>query len=137
MENETYLESLCARCGLCCHLKIGLLDGSFIVHPFIVCKHLNKGNLCEIYDKRTEAMKRNFCYKLEDMINKDYILAEGCPYIKLRPDYKAARVVSEEDFHNITLEEVLKGNFNLLKLADDILDNPNANHKMIDGNKKK
>ncbi|MEW6586211.1 MAG: hypothetical protein AB1442_11455 [Nitrospirota bacterium] len=136
MENEN-LESLCTRCGLCCHLKIGLLDGSFVVHPFIVCKHLTEDNLCGIYDERTEAMEQNYCFKLEDMIKKDYILAEGCPYIRLRQDYKAAKVVSEDDFHNMTLEEILKGNFNLLKIVDDILNDPNAKHKMIDKKKNK
>ena len=131
MENDTDLESLCRQCGLRCHLKIGLLDGTFVIHPNITCKYLTKDNLCEVYDRRAEAIKLKMCYTREDMINKDYILIEGCPYTELRPGYRAAKVVSEDEFNSLTLDDILKGNYNLLNLAGDMLDNPNTHFKLI------
>jgi len=58
-------------------------------------------------------------------------LVEGCPYTALRPGYKAVKNVSEDEFNSITLDEILKGNFNLMKLAE-MLDDPNTYFKMID-----
>jgi uncharacterized cysteine cluster protein YcgN (CxxCxxCC family) len=130
MDDGVYLESLCKQCGLCCHLKIGLLDGTFVIHPNIVCKYLSKDNLCEVYDKRAELIKLKICHTGEDLINQDYILVEGCPYTELRPGYRAVKVVSEDEFNSITLDEILKGNYNLMKVAE-MLDDPNTHWKMI------
>jgi len=39
-KREKEFESLCRRCGACCHVKIGLSDRSYIVHPHVVCQYL-------------------------------------------------------------------------------------------------
>ena len=130
MENNTNLESLCRKCGLCCHLKIGLLDGTFVIHPYVTCKYLTTDNTCEVYSNRAEAIERKICFTGDDIINKDYIVVEGCPYAELRPGYKAVRRVTAEEFNRITLDEMLKGNFNLMKLAE-MLEDPNTYWKII------
>lgn len=68
MGNDTNLESLCRKCGLCCHLKIGLLDGTFIIHPYVTCKYLTKDNFCEVYDNRAEVIELKICYTGEDIM---------------------------------------------------------------------
>jgi uncharacterized cysteine cluster protein YcgN (CxxCxxCC family) len=130
MGNKTNLESLCRQCGLCCHIKIELSDGSFVIHPNVTCKYLTKDNLCEVYDNRAEVIELKICYTREHMIKEDYILVDGCPYTGLRPGYKAARMVSEDEFNSITLNEMSKGNSIQMQVAE-ILDDPNTYWKMI------
>ncbi len=130
MDSETDFESLCNQCGLCCHAKLSLLDGTAVIHPHVTCRYQNSDGICTIYDERLKI--NPICNQLKSLMDQDYILPEGCPFTNLRPGYKVAKVVSEEEFNNITIEEILKGNFNLVKLIDDILSNPNTNYKMID-----
>jgi uncharacterized cysteine cluster protein YcgN (CxxCxxCC family) len=110
--------------------KIGLLDGTAVIHPTIKCKYQNSDGVCTIYNERFKINPN--CNALKLLMDRDYILPEECPFTNLRPGYKAARVVSEEEFNSITKEEILKGNFNLIKLLDDILTDPNTTFKMID-----
>lgn len=131
MAQETDLESLCKQCGLCCHIKAGLRDGTFVVHPTVVCKFQNADGTCAIYAERF-ALNPD-CKSLREMIAQDYVLPEGCPYTLLRPGYKGAKVVSGDEFDKITLEEILQGNFNIVKILDDIHRNPEATHKIIGG----
>jgi uncharacterized cysteine cluster protein YcgN (CxxCxxCC family) len=111
-ERET--ESLCRRCGACCHIKIGLSDGSYVVHPYVSCKYLSNDNLCAVYERRDTAILDKLCFTREEMINKDYILVEGCPYLKLRPGYKPARLVTKAEFDDIIAKELELGNYNIL-----------------------
>lgn len=131
MANEADLESLCRQCGLCCHIKAGLLDGTFVVHPAVICKFQNEDGTCSVYHERFTLNPD--CKSLREMIAQDYVLPEGCPYTFLRPGYKGATVVSEEEFDRITLEEIIKGNYNIAKILDDIHCNPDATHRIIGG----
>lgn len=120
LRNE--IESLCKKCGLCCHIKIGLLEGTYVVHPMLHCKFLRSDNLCSIYDKRLK-MNPPICRTIEFMINNDYLLPEGCPYSELRKGYKPSKVVSQEEFDLICAMELLSGNYNFI-LAEDLIDLP-------------
>ena len=51
------------------------------------------------------------------MINTDYLLPEGCPYTRLRPGYRSARIVTQAEFDDIVAHEIEVGNYNVL-LAD-------------------
>jgi uncharacterized cysteine cluster protein YcgN (CxxCxxCC family) len=112
-KREKEFESLCRRCGLCCHIKIGLSDGTYVIHPTITCKYLTEDNLCSIYNDRLHSDSA-ICFNREEMINKDYLLPEGCPYTKLRPGYKTARIVTQAEFDDIVNRELEAGNYNVL-----------------------
>jgi len=105
-------EMLCRRCGLCCHVKVGLSDGRYVVHPLVTCKYLNPDNTCSVYESRFTVCDR-LCFTREEMLKKDYILPEGCPYTKLREGYKSALVVSLEEFEELMLKEIEAGNYNV------------------------
>ena len=106
-------ESLCKKCGMCCHIKVGLMDGTYVMHPSITCKYLNSDNQCSNYNHRSDD-DSVICVNREDMVEKDYILPEGCPYTKLRPGYKPARIVTQAEFDEILKKELEAGNYNIL-----------------------
>lgn len=106
-------ELLCRQCGLCCHVKVGLSDGRYVVHPFVTCKYLNSDNTCSVYETRFTIGDR-LCFTREEMIKKDYILPEGCPYTEFREGYRTASVVTKEEFDEIVLREIENGNYNVL-----------------------
>jgi hypothetical protein len=54
------------------------------------------------------------CFTREEMVNRDFLLPEGCPYIKLRQGYKPARIVSQAEFDDIVEHELEVGNYNIL-----------------------
>jgi uncharacterized cysteine cluster protein YcgN (CxxCxxCC family) len=112
-KKEKELESLCKKCGLCCHIRVGLSDGTYIVHPTAICKYLNEDNLCTNYHDRHND-KSVICFSREEMINKNYTLPEGCPYTKIKVGYKAARIVTQEEFDEIVNKELELGNYNIL-----------------------
>ena len=112
-KKETELESLCRRCGLCCHVKVGLSDGSYVLHPSVTCKYLTPDNLCSIYENRL-MYDDKICFTREEMVNRDHLLPEGCPYSTLRQGYKSARVVSRAEFDEIVVRELEVGNYNIL-----------------------
>ena len=110
---EKGFESLCRRCGWCCHIRVGLSDGTYVIHPTAACKYLGMDNLCTNYENRHND-RSVFCFTREDMIKQDYILPEGCPYTKIRVGYKAARIVTEKEFEEIVSRELEAGNYNIL-----------------------
>jgi len=112
-KKEQELESLCRHCGLCCHIKVGLADGSYVVHPTRTCKYLTDENRCAVYETRFSC-DSIVCFTREEMLRKDYLLPEGCPYTALRRGYKPARVVNQDEFDNILLRELEIGNYNVL-----------------------
>jgi uncharacterized cysteine cluster protein YcgN (CxxCxxCC family) len=130
MGNEIDFESLCRQCGLCCHAKIVLLDGTSIIHPGVTCKYQNANGICTIYNERLKINPK--CNSLKQLMDSDGILPEGCPFTNLRAGYKAAKVVTVEEFNSITLKDLLKGNYNLVKLLDDIVSDPSNNYRIID-----
>lgn len=115
-KREPELESLCRKCGICCHVKVGLSDGSYVVHPFITCKYLSVDNQCTVYGERFSCDSK-ICFTREEMISKDFLLPEGCPYTALRTGYKPAKIVTQAEFDDIVVHELEIGNYNIL-LAD-------------------
>lgn len=102
------LELICRQCGLCCHTKVRMSDGSYVIHPDNTCEHLGPDNKCRVYPDRFE--KCNTCLSREEMVARDYVLPEGCPYTKLRPDYKTSRVVTPDEFeYLIAMESFFEG----------------------------
>ena len=110
---ETELESLCRQCGLCCHITVGLSDGTYVLHPSIACKYLSPDNLCTVYEKRFRCDSK-ICFTREEMISRDFILPEGCPYTALRKGYRPARIVTQGEFDEIVVHELEVGNYNIL-----------------------
>lgn len=129
MEQETEFESLCRKCGLCCHIKVGLLDGTVLVHPTATCKFQDVHGTCSIYGERFTINPA--CRPLEQILDQEYVLPEGCPYTHLRPGYKTAKVVTLEEFNRITLEDLLQGSC-CLASVNEILNDPDTNYKIID-----
>lgn len=106
VSREAELELLCSQCGLCCHLKVPLVDGSFGIHPTDTCEFLGEDNRCTVYENRFE--KCSTCLTRDQMVAKDYILPEGCPYTRLREGYKASRVLTEEELeYELALHDFL------------------------------
>ena len=110
---EPELESLCRRCGLCCHVKVGLSDGSYVLHPYITCRYLSFNNQCSVYERRF-LCDSHMCFTREEMITRDYVLPQGCPYTQFRQGYKAARIVTQVEFDDIVVHELAVGNYNIL-----------------------
>lgn len=104
-ERMAKLELLCHQCGLCCHNKVPLSNGTYLVHPTSTCPYLEKDNRCQIYQKRFEINPH--CLTRDEMVGRDYVLPEGCPYTQLRKGYKPARVVDEEEFNKLMALELL------------------------------
>jgi len=113
VKKDEAFEALCLKCGMCCHIKIGLMDGTYVMHPTITCKYLTSDNQCSHYQDRSKD-ETVICINREEMVQKDYILPEGCPYTKLRPGYKPARVVTQDEFDEILKKELEAGNYNIL-----------------------
>lgn len=103
--SKAELESLCRQCGLCCHTKARLSDGSCVIHPTETCQYLGEDNKCTIYHERFKINPD--CLALDKILAKDYVVPEGCPYAELKPGYKASRVVSPEEFNRILAYEEL------------------------------
>jgi uncharacterized cysteine cluster protein YcgN (CxxCxxCC family) len=112
-KRDTELEFLCRKCGLCCHVKVGLSDGSYVLHPFVTCKYLSVDNQCSVYEDRFMCDAK-ICFTRDEMVNRDFLLPEGCPYTKLRQGYKPARIVSQAEFDDIVVHELEEGNYNIL-----------------------
>jgi uncharacterized cysteine cluster protein YcgN (CxxCxxCC family) len=113
-KEEKALELLCKKCGACCHAKVGLSDGNYVVHPTLACRFLSDDNLCMIYHERFSAAKSKICFTRSEMIEKDYLLIESCPYVALRRGYKTARLVTQAEFDEIIARELELGNYNIL-----------------------
>ena len=73
--------------------------------------------MCSVYEKRLLLDNSKLCFTREEMIQRDYVLVEGCPYTKLRQGYKASKLVTQKEFEEIVEKELELGNYNIL-LAD-------------------
>ena len=113
LKKNASLEKLCRKCGLCCHIKVGLTDGTYVIHPTATCKYLRDDNTCAVYETRLSSDSL-ICFSREEMIQKDYILPEGCPYTHQRSGYRPARVVSQKEYDEIIEKELESGNYNVL-----------------------
>lgn len=113
LKKEKESESLCRKCGWCCHIRVGLSDGTHVIHPTATCKYLNMDNVCTNYHNRHNDPSI-ICFTREEMIRQDHMLPEDCPYTKLRAGYKAAKIVTQKEFDEIVDRELELGNYNIL-----------------------
>ena len=112
-ERERALESLCRKSGLCCHIKVGLTDGGYVIHPTLACQYLKSNNLCAVYDKRY-MYDAKLCFTREEIFDRDYMLPEGWPYTKFRQGYIPARIVTMAEYETIIVQELERDNYNIL-----------------------
>ncbi|MCX7805874.1 MAG: hypothetical protein N3A38_11885 [Planctomycetota bacterium] len=71
-------ESLCRRCGRCCHKKLDI-GGVVYMTPF-PCRYLDEEtNLCKVYDRRHEVNPD--CLGVEEGIKRHAFPAD-CPYVR-------------------------------------------------------
>jgi len=112
-KKEREFESLCKKCGWCCHIRVGLSDGTYVIHPTVTCKYLSVDNFCTNYHNRHNDQSV-VCFTREEMIKQDHILPEECPYTKVRDGYKAAKIVTQKEFDEIIDKELELGNYNIL-----------------------
>ena len=88
---QAVLESLCRRCGLCCHEKFCF--GDQIIITDIPCKHLDPGtNQCRIYAERATLEPR--CLSAAESA-KGNGLPGNCPYVAGIADYQEPLLLSE------------------------------------------
>ena len=107
-ETDVKWESMCHRCGKCCHAKYDLFI-FFLADPSYVCKYLTYENACEIYEQRLSTEDCS-CISLKEAVTKTGLLPEDCAYIHLNPQHKVLIFPkSEEDF------------WELIKFVDSVL----------------
>ncbi|MDR2540995.1 MAG: hypothetical protein LBD11_04370 [Candidatus Peribacteria bacterium] len=95
-------ETLCKRCGKCCHIKhrVGKIT---VIDPKLVCPHLQDDNTCDIYDHRLGPE----CLSVQEVLRKGIsgIIPETCGYAQLNPAYRFARDPSDiEEFWTLVAE---------------------------------
>lgn len=96
--SETEWESLCLKCGQCCHKKLQT-KYIFIVNPTETCEHLvNK--TCTIYENRLQPGK---CIHIKEALKTNLMLPISCPYTKLKSGYQGFVMPNEETFNHIML----------------------------------
>lgn len=80
-------ESLCHRCGKCCHAKYDLLV-LVVADPEYTCKYLMDDNTCSVYHDRFDIKGCN-CIPLQKAVKKSGLLPPDCVYIHVNPKHKA------------------------------------------------
>lgn len=84
-------ETLCRRCGICCHEKVRF--GEQVVITDIPCPFLDvETNLCTVYPER--FVKQPRCASAEDSVNGN-TLPDDCPYVGGLAGYRAPHLLSE------------------------------------------
>jgi hypothetical protein len=97
-------ESLCRRCGLCCHSGVRH-KGRMILLKDLPCKHLvyetENFSRCRIYDRREEI---SWCNKVSVRNVARGLFPEDCPYVQGIKNYSGKVVLSEDEFKEILPE---------------------------------
>jgi len=109
-------ESLCRRCGDCCHLSIKLPRPSGpvrILVPGLVCKFLRWDGdtaTCEVYEER--AAKAPWCNNTENGLMMGLYTA-GCGYVQGAGWYRGSERIPDELLPHLLPEvrECLRGPF--------------------------
>lgn len=84
-------ETLCRRCGICCHEKIRF--GEQVVITDIPCPFLDvETNLCTVYRER--FVKQPLCASAENSA-KTHTLPDDCPHVGGIAGYIAPLLLSE------------------------------------------
>lgn len=84
-------ESVCRRCGRCCHRKIRF--GDVVVITDVPCEFLDPvTNLCTVYPER--FVRQPLCSSAE-VSAATGTLPEDCPYVGGRSDYVAPLLLED------------------------------------------
>ncbi len=90
-DDEAVRESLCRRCGVCCHEKVRF--GQQVVITDIPCEFLDsKTNLCTVYPDR--FVKQPRCASAEDSLAAG-ALPGDCPYVGGKSDYPEPHLLAD------------------------------------------
>lgn len=104
-------ESLCRRCGRCCHSAMRL-GGRLVLLKDLPCRHLvweDDGRACcRIYERREET---GFCNKLCRESVERNLFPPDCPYMQGIPGYQGKVEVSEQEFEALRpgLRKIFQG----------------------------
>jgi uncharacterized cysteine cluster protein YcgN (CxxCxxCC family) len=94
-------ETVCNRCGDCCHLAIQLPNGLIVSIPSLGCRFLRQEGIsglysCEVYEERfVHEEARNWCSKGEDCIRQG-LYPDHCPYVESIDGYQGRIRVSRQ-----------------------------------------
>ena len=98
-------ESLCRRCGLCCHEKVRF--GEQVVITDIPCEFLDvKTRQCTVYPERFRKQPR--CSTAEDSA-KANSLPGDCPYVGGVSNYLAPHLLSEHPEYERAVNALFPG----------------------------
>jgi len=97
-------ESLCRRCGRCCHSAMRL-QGKFVLLKDLPCRHLaweeDGRACCRIYARREET---GYCNQLSrDSVGRN-LFPPDCPYMDGIPGYQGKVEVREDEFQALLPE---------------------------------
>jgi hypothetical protein len=91
-------ESLCRRCGRCCHSAMRL-SGKFVLLKDLPCRRLtweDDGRArCRIYERREAT---GYCNKLSRSSVERNLFPPDCPYMQGIPGYQGKVEVREDEF---------------------------------------
>jgi len=91
-------ESLCRRCGRCCHAAIRV-QGRFVLLVDLPCRHLEKfgdgRTRCRLYVRREQT---GFCNKLSEESVRRNLFPPDCPYMQGIPYYSGKLTPSAAEF---------------------------------------
>ena len=97
-------ESVCKRCGVCCHSGI-TLKGRMILLKDLPCRHLvyESENLasCRVYKKRD---KLAWCNRMNVWTVARGLFPNDCPYVQGIKNYSGKVALSDEEFKGILPE---------------------------------
>lgn len=98
-------ESLCRRCGICCHEKVRF--GEQVVITDIPCRFLDvETNLCTVYPKRFAKQPR--CSTAEDSA-KANALPGDCPYVGGADNFIEPHLLSEHPEYEKAVNALFPG----------------------------
>ncbi len=90
-------ESVCRRCGLCCHSGV-TLKGRLILLKDLPCKYLfyetQSFASCRVYSRREEL---GWCNKMNAWNVAKGLFPDDCPYVRDIKGYSGKKIVSEEE----------------------------------------
>jgi hypothetical protein len=91
-------ESLCRRCGLCCHSGV-TYKGRLILLKDLPCRYLvyesENFTSCMIYERREET---GWCNKVSVRNVSKGLFPNDCPYVGGIPNYSGKVVPTEDEF---------------------------------------
>lgn len=90
-------ESLCRKCGKCCHLGF-IVGGIFFFFPQLPCKFLKENGdstyHCEVYEKRDRI---EWCNPCKEETIMEGLFPPDCVYVQGIPNYRGKIELPEDE----------------------------------------